>query len=68
MHLQYSTHAVFCTLQVLGHERQSVRLAAQLPSESRGKALQRYYPQHSSLALFIQDLHKAFDVLNSRRP
>lgn len=50
-----------------GQERQNVRLAAELLSESCGKALQRYLPQYHSQASFIISIDKAFDTLNSRK-
>lgn len=55
-----------CDSQVQGQERQNVRMAAQLLSESCGRALQKYLPQYSSQASFIINMDRAFDVLNSR--
>ena len=53
-------------LNVVGMERQKVRLAAQLLSRTTASAIRYAIPEKSELADFIQLVNDSFDVLNSR--
>ncbi len=52
-------------LTVSGTERQKVRLATELFSDSVANAILEYFPENSELSTFISTIDKFFDVFNS---
>lgn len=49
-----------------GQERQKVSLAAQLLSETYGRAIQQYLPQYRKQAELIINVDSFFDICNTR--
>lgn len=64
--LQYCHKLTNSHLILSGTERQNVRKAAQLLSETVSKAILYHFPEYEHVSEFVKTINDGFDVLNSR--
>lgn len=64
--LQYCYKLSSSHVIISGSERQNVRKAAELLSETVSKAILHHFPEQSHVGEFVKTINDGFDVLNSR--